>query len=246
MGASHFFVGLTAGVAILAVPVLTLTPGMDLPHRFALWIDGPSVSGGSSNALDVVSRPRSGYTPGYRTPAAASPPTLEPGSVALMGEGCPGDPGGSSCARRAAADGWAAHRGASGWRDPVYVRRAAGVESPGDPVVADGSPVMVEQRGRRDPGCGSAVARGARLEWGGWLGAGRSGGRRRRSAAAAAGRFIAAADWACWDPQQRHARHRRNCGWRGTARRTESRRYLMAQGWCCATRRATRTSRTAD
>jgi SH3-like domain-containing protein len=146
MGASHFFVGLSAGVAILAVPILTLTPGMDLPHRFALWIDGPgSQSVGSSSAVDAVSRPRSGYTPGQPTPAVAAPPTLQPVAqpTAVVVQAAQ-----ASLAPIVQPPPGALHTGvirAGG--TPVYVRRAAGVESPGDPLITDGSPVLVSAGG---------------------------------------------------------------------------------------------------
>jgi hypothetical protein len=39
MGASHFFVGMGAGIAILSVPVLTLGPGRDLPSQLSAWIN---------------------------------------------------------------------------------------------------------------------------------------------------------------------------------------------------------------
>jgi SH3-like domain-containing protein len=136
MGASHFFVGLGAGLAILTVPVLTLG-GTDLPHRFASWIDGPAPRAGQASVA-AVSRPTHGYKPGDPTPVADAPPTVEP---ALRPTPVPQvqpalvrpPPAGASM-----RTGVIRASGA-----PVFVRRAAGVESADDPQIADGAPVLV-------------------------------------------------------------------------------------------------------
>src|SRR5881394_3121206 len=81
MSAGHFFVGLGAGIAILAVPVLTLTPGSGLPQRFVDWIEGPPGAsaefGQVSSDNAAVSRPLRGYRPGDPTPAPETAPTVQ-------------------------------------------------------------------------------------------------------------------------------------------------------------------------
>jgi SH3-like domain-containing protein len=139
MGASHFFVGLGAGIAILTVPVLTLAPGMDLPHRFAMWIDGPSANTQTLNAA-AASRPERGYKPGDPTPAAeAAPPTIAPvvKPTAVPTQVVPQ-------ALVLPPSGSATRTGViRGGGTPVFVRRAAGVEQRDDPQLAEGSPVLV-------------------------------------------------------------------------------------------------------
>jgi Bacterial SH3 domain len=131
-------------MAILAVPVLTLTPGMDLPHRFAMWIDGPPPQATQVRTEDAaVSRPVRGYKPGDPTPAVETPPpTLRPVVVptpaARVEQALP-PPLTSGASMRTGVIR------SSG--QPVYVRRLAGIESPDDTVIADGSPVLVSAGG---------------------------------------------------------------------------------------------------
>src|SRR3954465_14800050 len=78
MAASHFFVGLTAGVALLAVPVLGFGPGLDVPGRVAGWVEGPPHVA-QVEAPPAVNRPLRGYVAGAPTPGPeAPPPTLAP------------------------------------------------------------------------------------------------------------------------------------------------------------------------
>jgi SH3-like domain-containing protein len=144
MGASHFFVGLGAGIAILTVPVLTLAPGMDLPHRFATWIDGPQQTQAGANVA-AVSRPERGYKPGDPTPAPdAAPPTIAPigkptavpsqAVAQVVAQPLVQPPPSGSGTRTGVIRGGGT---------PVIVRRVAGVEQRDDPQLADGSPVLV-------------------------------------------------------------------------------------------------------
>jgi SH3-like domain-containing protein len=141
VSASHFFVGLGAGIAILAVPVLTLTPAAELPHRLLAWIDGPSTSVAGVNTDDVaISRPQRGYRAGDPTPGPEAPPTLSP-IVAPT----PVPRVQSAPPLQAVPIGGATLRTGvirSGGL-PVFVRRVAGVESGDDALIADGSPVLV-------------------------------------------------------------------------------------------------------
>jgi SH3-like domain-containing protein len=140
MGASHFFVGLGAGIAILTVPVLALG-GTDLPQRFGSWIEGPPRQP-AQGSVAAISRPTHGYKPGDATPAAEAPPTVEP---ALRPTPVPQVqpafvqplPSGGSMRTGVIRGGGA----------PVFVRRAAGVESADDPQLADGAPVLVSAGG---------------------------------------------------------------------------------------------------
>jgi len=142
MGASHFFVGLGAGIAILTVPVLTFG-GTDLPHRLASWIDGPPPQAVQAGAGAPISRPTRGYKPGDPTPVRDATPTVEaaprptpvaqvpPSSVQVQPL-----PSGSTRTGVIRAGG-----------APVFVRRAAGVEGADDPQIADGAPVLVSAGG---------------------------------------------------------------------------------------------------
>ena len=145
MAASHFFVGLGAGIAILVVPVLTLAPGLDVPHRLATWIDGPPSQTAQLPRTDAaaLSRPVRGYKPGDPTPAVETPPpTLRPLVVATPAARIqqavpPPLTSGASMRTGVIRSGG----------QPVYVRRLAGVESPDDTMIADGSPVLVSAGG---------------------------------------------------------------------------------------------------
>src|SRR5258708_6174493 len=137
MGASHFFVGLGAGIAILTVPVLMLG-GLDMPHRVATWIDGPPTTQAAQAGTGVaaVTRPARGYKPGDPTPVPDAPPTIEPALrptlVAQLQPAFvqPTPPSASSMRTGMIRAGGA----------PVYVRRAAGVESTHAPQLADCAP----------------------------------------------------------------------------------------------------------
>lgn len=148
MAASHFFVGLGAGIAILAVPVLTLTPGVELPHRLAAWIDGPPPQAAQVRTDDAATnRPVRGYKPGDPTPAPDAPPVLKPAIVATptapVQQSAPQPPATGASMRTGVIR--------SGGQ-PVYVRRLAGVESSDDVLIADGSPVLVGTGGGLEVG----------------------------------------------------------------------------------------------
>jgi SH3-like domain-containing protein len=81
MAASHFFVGLGAGIALLAVPVLLFTPGSSVPRQVVEWIEGPPQGvqlADLTNEDAAGSRPLSGYQAGDPTPAAQAVPTIQP------------------------------------------------------------------------------------------------------------------------------------------------------------------------
>src|SRR2546423_250054 len=135
MAASHFFVGLGAGVALLTVPVLVLAPGV--PGRVAAWIEGPPPSVAQVEAPAAASRPVRGFVPGETTPGPeAPPPTLVPKvkPTTIPRPTTAPMPTPSSMLRTGVI-----HSGGV----PVPVRRAAGIDSADDPVLADGSPVLV-------------------------------------------------------------------------------------------------------
>jgi SH3-like domain-containing protein len=146
MGAAHFFVGMGAGIAILTIPVLSMTTGFDVPQRVIAWIDSPGPRFAPlGNDNTAIARPRSGYTAGDPTPGAvAAPPTVAPLAaptqtpvpayqIAAVPQNMP-----AGSLRTGVVRGNGA---------PIYVRRVAGVVSPNDPVVADGSPVLVSAGG---------------------------------------------------------------------------------------------------
>jgi hypothetical protein len=77
MAASHFFVGLSAGIALLAVPVLLFTPGSGVPRQVFEWIEGPPRAVQLTNEDAAGSRPLSGYQPGDPTPSPQAVPTIQ-------------------------------------------------------------------------------------------------------------------------------------------------------------------------
>jgi len=137
VAASHFFVGLGAGVALLTVPVLLFAPGLDTPGRMAAWVTGPP-SASRVEAPAAANRPVRGYVPGEPTPGpAAPPPTLaapvKPTVAPPQPQAAPTLPPATALRTGVIRSGGA----------PVPVRKAAGIESPNDPQLADGSPVLV-------------------------------------------------------------------------------------------------------
>ena len=126
-------------MAILAVPLLTLTPAADLPHRLGAWIDGPSAPPPQTVAGDAaLGRPMRGYRPGEPTPVPEVVPTVvKPGARPTPPPAAPPalvpPPSGASM-----RTGVIRSAGA-----PVPVRRAPGVDGLDDPRIADGSPVLV-------------------------------------------------------------------------------------------------------
>src|SRR5579864_8875860 len=145
MAAGHFFIGLGAGIAILAVPVLTLTPGSTVPQHIVDWIEGPPPQ--TAAAPKVVSDnaaanvPLRGYQPGDPTPAPEVAPTVKPLAEPTRRAAPTSQPlvdAPPLTSLRWAGTGVIHSAGA-----PVTVRRVAGVDSPGDAVIADGSPVLV-------------------------------------------------------------------------------------------------------
>lgn len=136
MAASHFFVGLGAGVALLTVPVLVFAPGV--PARVAAWLDSPPPSVAQvQQAPAAAGRPVRGFVPGEATPGPqAPPPTLAPQvkpTAIPRPTTAPMPTLGSMLKTGVIRSGGT----------PVPVRKAAGIESPDDPVLADGSPVLV-------------------------------------------------------------------------------------------------------
>lgn len=145
MAASHFFIGLGAGVALLTIPVLVLAPGLDLPGRFEAWIEGPPPAPPSSS-IEVPTRPVRGYVPGT-TQSVDEPPTPPP---TLSPAVRPTEPPAAPLAATPVLGSALAPPG-NGLRTGViraggsgaFVRHAAGVESADDPLLPDGSPVLV-------------------------------------------------------------------------------------------------------
>jgi SH3-like domain-containing protein len=141
MAAGHFFVGLAAGISILAVPVVVFTPG---PQRVLEWIQGPSTQSlqlpGASNDKAAANRPLHGYLPGEPTPAPEQVPTVQPRVVKTVAP----TPQPLSAEQPASTNlRWAGTGVVRSSGVPVYVRRVAGVDSGDDPQIADGSPVLV-------------------------------------------------------------------------------------------------------
>jgi SH3-like domain-containing protein len=145
MAASHFFIGLSAGIAILAVPVLTLTPGSSVPQHVIDWIEGPtSQQSVAVNTVDsAVNRPLHGYQPGDPTPSADLVPTIEPFAEPTAAPTQVPPPAPQVPAPALANLRWAGTGVIHSNGVPVYVRRVPGVDSGADPQIADGSPVLI-------------------------------------------------------------------------------------------------------
>jgi SH3-like domain-containing protein len=155
MGASHFFLGVSAGLAILTIPTAVFAPQLDLPQRVGAWLAGPTQGESAVRALtgnDAAgsSRPRRGFAAGEATPTPElqAPPTLQPRVTPQTA----GASSASSSVVAAAAPqavptlppaGLRTGVIRSGGGGAVYVRRVAGIQSPEDAMLPDGSPVLV-------------------------------------------------------------------------------------------------------
>jgi hypothetical protein len=144
MAASHFFIGLAAGLGILAVPVLVFTPGSSVPRHVVDWIQGPpaqSIQLGPDENV-AASRPARGYQAGEPTPAPQAVPTLQ--GVAKPTAVPTRQPVTLAQAQTNLANvRWAGTAVIRSGGQPVAVRRVPGADSSDDPQVADGSPVLV-------------------------------------------------------------------------------------------------------
>ncbi|HYY90278.1 MAG TPA: SH3 domain-containing protein [Chloroflexota bacterium] len=147
MAASHFFVGLGAGMALLTIPTVLLVPQLDVPQRIASWITGPPPEAARSSSGDLVAlgRPQRGYIQGRPTPTPEPPPTIVPVARPTLGPALGNRPPAAVTADVAptppagALQTGVVRSGGAG----VYVRRVAGVQSPGDAFLPDGSPVLI-------------------------------------------------------------------------------------------------------
>ena len=146
MGAAHFFVGMTAGIAILSVPVMTIGPGRDLPRQIVAWIDSPAPQILPQADSAAAARPARGFRPGDPTPGPDSaPPTVAPAAPTPTPLRAVAAPTPVAFAQMPA--GGVRTGVIRGNGTPVYVRKAAGVASSDDPVLPDGSPVLVSAGG---------------------------------------------------------------------------------------------------
>jgi SH3-like domain-containing protein len=142
MSASHFFVGLGAGIAILAVPVAMLTPGSTVPQHIVDWIEGPAPQIAQLSTDDAAAnRPLRGYQQGEPTPAADTVPTVQPRAVPTRVP--PPTPQPLVNAPALSTLRWAGTGVIRATGAPVLVRQVPGVETAGDATIADGSPVLI-------------------------------------------------------------------------------------------------------
>lgn len=148
MAAGHFFVGLAAGVAILAVPAILFTPASSVPQHVVEWIEGPPAPSLpiTTNEDVAATRPLRGYQPGDPTPAAQAAPTIQPPTTPTAlptrapiasGQLSPNVSASTANLR------WSGSGVIRSGGVPVYVRRVAGVDSRDDPQIPDSSPVLV-------------------------------------------------------------------------------------------------------
>jgi hypothetical protein len=149
MGANQFFVGVLAGLAMLAIPltVMGFTGGiLNFPDRLAAWINEPGVRAPTPVG---VSRPASGYVPGQPTvpPTPESLPTLKPANQptpARIGIASAPPP---NPVYTTGSNGWAQAvvLGADGQAVPL--RRAIGVTNATDPLLQPGATVLLSPYG---------------------------------------------------------------------------------------------------
>src|SRR5438445_4987081 len=80
MAAGHFFLGVTAGIAILAIPTAVVAPQLDIAGKIGAWVVGPGADARQTpgSELPALNRLQRGYVPGQPTPAPEAPPTLKP------------------------------------------------------------------------------------------------------------------------------------------------------------------------
>ena len=148
MAAGHFFVGLAAGVAILAVPAMLFTPASSVPQHVVEWIQGPPAASLPirTNEDVAANRPVRGYRPGDPTPAAQAAPTIQPPTTpTALPTRVPIASGqvGPNVLAATANLRWAGSGVIRSGGVPVSVRRVAGEDSRDDPQLPDGSPVLV-------------------------------------------------------------------------------------------------------
>ena len=150
MAASHFFLGVGAGIAILTIPTVFVAPQLDVAQRIGAWVAGPpreEAPRSLTNDLAGLNRPLRGYVTGQPTPTAEPPPTLQP---RVTPEAATSASSSSSApTRRVEAVPTLPPAGVrtgvirSGGGGAVYVRRVAGMQSPDDATLPDGSPVLI-------------------------------------------------------------------------------------------------------
>src|SRR5919202_6032235 len=150
MAASHFFLGVGAGLAILTIPTAVFAPQLDLPQRIGAWVAGPPASEGSRpSAADVASsnRPLRGYVAGRAstpTPEPQAPPTLQPpvapGAASAASTGGQAAAGPPQAVPTLPPAGLRTGVIRSGGGGAVYVRRVGGVHSADDALLSGRPP----------------------------------------------------------------------------------------------------------
>jgi SH3-like domain-containing protein len=155
MGASHFFLGVSAGLAILTIPTAVFAPQLDLPQRVGAWLAGPppgeTARVVTGNDVTASNRPRHGFVAGDATPTPElqPPPTLQPRVTSAATASSSSSSSSVVSAQAPAAVPTLPPAGLrtgvirSGGGGAVYVRRVAGIQSPDDAMLPDGSPVLV-------------------------------------------------------------------------------------------------------
>ena len=148
MAASHFFLGLSAGIAILTIPAAVMVPQLDIPERIGAWVAGPppdSAPRSSTSDLVGLARPQRGYVPGQPTPTAEPAPTLAPPPTPRPAPGAAAAPTSPPIEAVPTLPPSGLQTGVvhSGGGGGVYVRRVAGIQSPSDAFLPDGSPILI-------------------------------------------------------------------------------------------------------
>lgn len=147
--ASHFFVGLMAGAAMLAGPALVLGMGgslLEAPARVRAWVDEPArATPGRVEVAGASIRPVRGYVAGVPASAfeAEALPTLQPVTVPEGRAGGPPEPIVAAAPAPILGARAVIQTGGAG----VTVHRAIGLNNPADPVLQDGTLVQVSPSG---------------------------------------------------------------------------------------------------
>jgi SH3-like domain-containing protein len=130
-----------------------VAPQLDLPQRIGAWVAGPPQSEAaraiSGSDLQPSTRPRRGFVTGDATPTPElqAPPTLQPrvtpapatSAASTTTTNAPPPPAVPTLPPSGLRTGVVR----SGGGGAVYVRRVAGIQSPDDALLPDGSPVLV-------------------------------------------------------------------------------------------------------
>lgn len=142
MSGAQFFAGIVAGMAMLAVPAVIFLSPIDVPRQIGAWLEPTAARSFAEQEPAALARPKRGATGAEPVPTPAPVPTLEPARVPTQ-RPAPPQPAASANGLPA---GWSTGTVRSGGAG-VTVRRAVNVNSPSDPFLPEGAPVLLSPSG---------------------------------------------------------------------------------------------------